>query len=396
MNGRLSVYVRPSACIIGFVHSFIDLSTTRITGELLPNRILILGGTGFIGSHLAAELVRLGHEVTLYSRNPDLSFLDKVHPGTSQRVRCIKGSINDCDMLAKALSEAEIVYHNAAATGVEASAIDSAGFVETNIKGTAVLSSVLRTGQYPVQKIILASSISVYGEGNYFCSSSCGTVRPSLRYDSERFNRSTNWEPVCPKCGGAISPSFTPENAERYGESIYAITKKAQEDLMLSLSHQAGISLVSLRYCTVFGPNQPTTSPYSRFARQLLEGQAPRVYEDGKQSRDFIYISDVVNANIAALSSDVGGFFNIGSGIQTPLIEFLDRLKKSLEQHVSRVLPSPEITGTLCRGDVRHCYADVSKANAQLGISACQDLDSGIEKLASSFSRLETASGTRP
>ena len=361
----------------------------------MPYRILILGGTGFIGSHLAAELVRLGHEVTLYSRNPDLSFLDKVHPGTSQRVRCIKGSINDSDVLAKALSEAEIVYHNAAATGVEASAIDSAGFVETNIKGTAVLSSVLRTGQYPVQKIILASSISVYGEGNYFCPG-CGIVRPSLRYDSERFNRSTNWEPVCPKCGGAISPSFTPENAERYGESIYAITKKAQEDLMLSLSHQAGISLVSLRYCTVFGPNQPTTSPYSRFARQLLEGQAPRVYEDGKQSRDFIYISDVVNANIAALSSDVSGFFNIGSGIQTPLIEFLDRLKKSLEQHVSRSLPSPEITGTLCRGDVRHCYADVSKANAQLSISGCQDLDSGIEKLASSFSRLETASGTRP
>jgi dTDP-L-rhamnose 4-epimerase len=361
----------------------------------LSYRILILGGAGFIGSHLAAELVRLGHEVTIFSRNPNPDALDSVSQGLSQSLRIVRGSLNDAEKLSQLLTGAEVVYHNAAYTGVEASASDPLACVETNIKGTCTLANLLRSGRHSVQKLVLASSISVYGEGNYFCHT-CGTVRPPLRFDRDQFGASKGWDPKCPNCGGIIAPRFTPENADRFGESMYAITKKAQEDLMLSTSHLIDVPFICFRYCTVFGPNQPDSSPYSRFIRLLLEGCAPRVFEDGNQSRDFIYISDVVNANVLPLSQDVSGYFNIGSGVQTPLIEFVDQMRKSLEKHIGRRLPDPEITGTLCRGDVRHCYADVSKAKAELDFSNALDLDSGIERLTSSFSRHQAASGTRP
>jgi dTDP-L-rhamnose 4-epimerase len=344
-------------------------------------RILITGGTGFIGSHLSSSLLELGHEITTLSRSAQFSYVEAFSAGAQNSVHRVAGDASDRDLIQKLVTDCDVVVHNAAAVGVAESALRMRDFVQTNIVGMATIAEVLKAGNHNVQKVILGSSISVYGEGCYDCSK-CGIVRPEIRASMTDINKFGDWNPRCPQCGGQVKPTATPETAERLGESVYAITKKAQEDLLLSTCRLIALPAVILRYCTVYGPGQSATNPYSRIISSMFERRMPTITEDGKQSRDFIHVSDVVNANVLALNDQGKRIqtYNIGSGEQVELADFIFRARDYLSKFVDIDGQYPHISQKLVPGEIRHCEADCSKI-AGLGFKHKIDLETGLASL---------------
>ncbi len=330
-------------------------------------KILITGGMGFIGSHLSAELLRRGHSVTTITRSSNVAYPEAFGKDEEQSLQRVIGDVRDQALLAKLVAGSDVIFHKAAAVGVAASAQHVHDFVNTNIAGTANLVDVLRAGRHQVNKIILGSSISVYGEGNYCCGE-CGIVRPDLRLSQKQIEELNDWNPRCPNCLGHIEPDWTPESASRNGESVYAITKKSQEDLLVSTCRLLGITIVVLRYCTVYGPGQSAGNPYSQFTQMLINGQSPMITEDGLQGRDFIYISDVVSVNVDVLETNLAGinFFNVGSGIQTPLLDFVVQVRERLAAVGHPETAQPHCTGQLVPGEIRYCQADCSAVKKRL------------------------------
>ncbi len=351
-------------------------------------KVLITGGTGFIGSHLAAGLVRDGHSVTAVSRSGSFVHPDLLSKHEQQQVELRIGNICDRHSLEDLVCDADVLFHKAAAVGVAESGRRVRDFMEINVLGTATLVDVLKTANHNLNTIVLGSSISVYGEGNYTCPN-CGIVRPDVRTADPIFERSGDWNPRCPACQQHLTPTWTPENAERRGESIYAISKKTQEDLLVSTCRLMGIRLIILRYCTVFGPGQSSVNPYSRFLRLMLDGGSPTLTEDGLQSRDFIFVDDVVQANIRALRSALSGihYFNVGSSVQTPLSAFVDIARAKLASISEREIAGGTISKQLVPGEIRHCQADCSKMTNELSVHPRIDLEEGIGRLAEWFLR---------
>jgi dTDP-L-rhamnose 4-epimerase len=345
-------------------------------------RILITGGTGFIGSHLSSALLRAGHDITTLSRTAQFSFPGAFDSGEQKGVRNIAGDAGDRDLIQQLVSDCDVIIHNAAAVGVAESALRMREFVQTNIIGMATISEVLRAGGHDVQKLMLGSSISVYGEGCYLCSN-CGIVRPEIRVSMSQIEELKDWNPRCPQCAGHLESTATPETADRLGESVYAITKKAQEDLLLSTCRLIGIPAVVLRYCTVYGPGQSPSNPYSRIISSMFERHVPTISEDGKQSRDFIHVSDVVRANLLVLQSNTKRIetFNIGSGEQVELANFILLARQELEKLVDIGSIVPKISQTLVPGEIRHCDADCSKIEKALGFKHKVDLQTGSASL---------------
>jgi dTDP-L-rhamnose 4-epimerase len=273
-------------------------------------RILVTGGAGFIGSHLVDALLAAGHGVRV------LDALDpQVHGGLRERgewpsylaKECEKvvGDVRDRDALRRALDGIEVLYHQASAVGVGQSMYEIERYVDANTRGTAVLLDVLANEPHTVRKLIVASSMSIYGEGAYRCPTH-GAVYPQLRPESQLDARS--WEMQCPLCGEAVAPLPTTEEKPLYPTSIYAITKRDQEEMCLVVGRAYGIPTVALRYFNVYGPRQALSNPYTGvaaiFSGRLLNDQPPLIYEDGQQSRDFTHVSDIVQANMLALERD--------------------------------------------------------------------------------------------
>lgn len=343
--------------------------------------VLVTGGAGFIGSHITDELIRRGHEVTMFDN------LDpQIHPGGSppaylnKEARFVKGDVRDRDALAAVVTESDVVYHEAGAVGVGQSQYEIERYVDVNIRGTAVLADVLANERHNVGKLIVAASKSSYGEGNYACGK-CGIVRPAIR--TAENVASGRWDPPCPLCGGDVTARPTAEDAELISSSVYAYTKKGQEELALLVGRTYSIPTVSLRYFNVYGPRQSLSNPYSGvaaiFISRLKNDRPPVIYEDGGQTLDFISVHDIVEANMLAMdyADEPAAVFNVGTGRPVSIVEVAEILARVCGKAIE-----PTVTNKFRKGDVRHCYPDVTRAADKLGFEARTAFEKGIRELA--------------
>jgi dTDP-L-rhamnose 4-epimerase len=252
-------------------------------------------------------------------------------------------------------------------------------YTESNVLGTATLLDILTNDRHTVRKVVVAASMSSYGEGVYVCQG-CGVVRPPLRTEEQL--RQGEWELFCPACGRHVTPIGTDETAALECTSVYALTKKVQEEMVLMVCRAYGIPAVALRYFNIYGPRQALSNPYTGvaaiFLGRLKNGQAPLVFEDGNQTRDFVSVHDIARANLLAIMSDKadGETLNVGTGTAVTVAHVAEVLADALG-----VAIQPKIAGRFRKGDVRHCYADASKIRRLLDWQPEVDFAAGIEEL---------------
>ncbi|MEU6121320.1 NAD-dependent epimerase/dehydratase family protein [Streptomyces sp. NPDC047123] len=328
-------------------------------------RVLVTGGAGFIGSHVVEALAARGHEPVVFDVREDAG-----------------ADVRDGDAVRGALSGVDAVCHQAAMVGLGNGFADAAEYVSRNDLGTAVLLGAM--AESGVRRLVLAGSMVVYGEGRYACERH-GVVRPGPRAVHDL--AAGRFEPTCPACGAALTPGLVGEDAPVDPRNVYATTKLAQEHLAAAWARSTDASAVSLRYHNVYGPRMPRDTPYagvaSFFRSSLARGEAPRVFEDGAQRRDFVHVRDVAAANVAALedSSGDGGalrLYNTGSGLPHTVGEMARALSAACGG------PAPVVTGEYRLGDVRHITADSSRLRADLGWKAEVGFQEGMVEFAGS------------
>jgi dTDP-L-rhamnose 4-epimerase len=345
----------------------------------VPMQILITGGAGFIGSHLADDLIRAGNRVrVLDTLSPQVHGADVARPAyLHSDVELIRGDVRDAAAVRRALSGVDAVYHFAAAVGVGQSMYEVEAYTSTNTVGTAVLMEALIAR--PVQRLVVASSMSVYGEGLY--TRSDGRVVPGHERPVEQLRRA-QWE-LNDVDGSPLTPRATREDKVPALASVYALSKYDQERLCLMLGRAYGIPTVALRFFNVYGTRQALSNPYTGvlaiFGSRLLNGHSPIVFEDGLQKRDFVNVRDVVRACVLALESRaaVDRAINVGSGEAHSVVEIADLLAAVLGVDLE-----PEVSGKYRVGDVRHCYADITLAHETLGYTPQVPLAAGLVELA--------------
>jgi dTDP-L-rhamnose 4-epimerase len=345
----------------------------------LARTVLITGGAGFIGSHLADELLAHGYSVrALDSLSPQVHGSDGARPTyLSSEVELIAGDVRDPDSVTKALRGIDAVYHFAAAVGVGQSMYEISRYTQINNLGTAVLLEVLI--QQPVSRLIVASSMSIYGEGLYVGPD--GRAWTGVERTPQQL-KARDWEPRSP-AGESLTPVPTPESKPPSVASIYALGKYDQERMCLLVGAAYGIATVALRFFNVYGPRQALSNPYTGalaiFAARLLNGSRPLVFEDGRQRRDFVYITDVATAARLALEVEdaKGHVFNVGSGEHSTIGEIAERMGRLL----GRDNLVPEISEKYRVGDIRHCFADIGLAQAVMGFAPAVNLETGLTKL---------------
>ena len=333
--------------------------------------VLITGGCGFIGSHLADELLRSGSRVRVLD-----SLVEQVHEEAGRpayldpSVELVLGDVRDGALVRKALKGVDCVVHLAARVGVGQSMYEIAEYAAANTAGTGVLLEALL--DRPVGRLVVASSMSVYGEGLYL--EPDGTPVVDVRRSRAQLERG-EWEP-----GRDLEPVPTPEAKPPSLTSVYALTKYDQERLCLLFGEAYGVPTIALRFFNVYGPRQALSNPYTGvlaiFASRLLNGRPPLVYEDGLQRRDFVSVYDVARACRLALESEATGVVNVGSGRSVTVLEIARLLGDALDSDVE-----PVVTGKFRTGDIRHCFADVSAARELLGYEPQVELEDGIAEL---------------
>lgn len=347
----------------------------------MSKQILITGGAGFIGSHLARELLRAGYRVRVLD---NLSV--QVHGAGRKRpayldpeIEMLVGDVRDSGTVKRALKGVDAVYHFVAAVGVGQSMYQVCEYTSVNNLGTAVLLEALI--EKPVPRLIVASSMSIYGEGLYRAADGSPHSHAERRLEALRAG---DWE-VRDESGEPLQPIPTPETKEPSLASIYALSKFDQERMCLMIGRAYGIKTVALRFFNVFGPNQALSNPYTGvlaiFASRLLNGKPPVIFEDGLQQRDFVSVYDVARGCRLALEAPgaPGHVFNIGSGHRYTIRTVAQRMARSLGKDHLR----PEVTGQYRIGDIRHCFADITRARDILGYRPRVSLEQGLVDLAS-------------
>jgi len=342
-------------------------------------KILVTGGAGFIGSHLVDALVAAGHQVRILD-----SLVPQVHTSgrpahINSSAEFLQGDLCEDGMLDRALNGIEAVYHEAAEVGVGQSMYEIQRYVRGNDLATAALLEAIVERRGKIRKLIVASSMSIYGEGAY--RDLAGEVfYPKIRPASQLAEHA--WEMQSSETGETLMPMGTPEDKPLFPTSIYAVTKQDQEQFCLIVGRAYGIPTVALRYFNVYGTRQALSNPYTGvcaiFSSRLLNDQAPVIYEDGEQMRDFVHVSDIVQANLLALETDRADYeaVNVGTGVPTSINKITGMLSVGLGKRID-----PEIVGKYREGDIRHCYADISKARELLGYEPKVRIEDGIPEL---------------
>ncbi len=343
--------------------------------------VLVTGGAGFIGSHTADVLHAASHRVRVFD-----SLDRQVHEGQAwpaylrDDVERIHGDVRDRSAVASALEGIDAVVYLAAAVGVAQSMYEVQRYVEVNSGGMAVLLDLLVTTTHRVRKLVVASSMSLYGEGACRCPR-CGPCAVDLRPESQLTRR--DWSVRCPDCHAETAPLPTPESQRLRPSSVYAISKRDHEELALAVGRAYDIPTVALRYFNAYGARQSLSNPYNGIAAiiasRLLSGQPPILFEDGLQTRDFVHVSDIARANQLALetSGADGLTVNVGSGRGLSLHHVATILSNALGVQVL-----PEVTQQYRPGDVRHCYADLTLARERLGFEPAVLPENGLADLA--------------
>ncbi len=347
---------------------------------MTTKRILVTGGAGFIGSHLVDALVAAGHAVDVvdnlepqvHKKKPDY-----LNPKATYRFEDVRRD----GVLEPLLRDTEVVVHLAAMVGVGQSMYQITRYVDANVGGTAKLLQLLADGKHGVKKVLVASSMSIYGEGAYRCKDH-GVVAPGLRDEAQLAKK--DWEVHCPECGEVLKPIPTPEAKPLETNSVYAVTKRDQEELCLAVGRAYGLPTVALRFFNVYGPRQSLDNPYTGvaaiFQSRIKNGQSPVVFEDGRQTRDFVSVHDIAHACVLAIERTSADYraVNVGTGKATSILDVANVL---LALYRSKVRPTVE--NKFRAGDVRHCVADIANARRLLGYEPTVAFEAGMKELVS-------------
>lgn len=342
-------------------------------------KILVTGGAGFIGSFLVDELINCGYMVRILDNLEEQVHQGKEPKYLNKKAKLIRGDVRNYSDLKKAVKGIDAIFHLASTVGVGQSNYQIKKYVDSNILGTANLLDLLVNTKHQVKKLITISSMTGYGEGNYKCNK-CGVVRPPLRGVAQLSKK--DWNLYCPNCGRKVFPIPTDETALDFPNSIYGFTKKAQQDMALIIGKLYDLPVVVLRGFNVYGPRQSLSNPYTGvtaiFISRLKNNQPCVVYEDGLQTRDFISVHDMVEAFILALEKDEADYqiFNIGSGSGTTILEVAETLFKLLGK--SNLI---QVNQDFRKNDIRHCFADITKAKKILGWKPKITLEQGLKEL---------------
>ncbi len=345
-------------------------------------RVLITGGAGFIGSHLADRLLEKGFEVrVLDNLDPQVHGQGAGRPEyLNGSVELVVGDIRDHEAVSKALDHVDLLVHFAAAVGVGQSMYRMEHYTSVNALGASVVLEEAVRKRESIGKMLVASSMSIYGEGLYRCGE-CGNFAPSLRPDSQLSRH--QWEVVCPDCGGVATPLPVPESKPLHPTSIYAVNKRDHEEMFLAAGHAYKIPATALRFFNVYGTRQSLSNPYTGvaaiFASRILNDKPPVIFEDGLQSRDFIHVRDLTRACAISLESDSTDFqvLNVGTGMPTTILDVARAIEKGLGRNVGEYT----IRNQFRAGDIRHCFADISRISQLIGFSPEVSFQDGMTEL---------------
>jgi len=346
--------------------------------------ILITGGAGFIGSNLALKLISKGYTVTvldnlskqIHGENPVET--SPLYISIKDKVNFINGTVTSESDWAKAIQDQDAIVHLAAETGTGQSMYNIQHYVDTNIGGTALMWEILTNRRHNVKKVVVAASRAIYGEGKYNCVEH-GVVYPLSRLDVDMSKGDFNVK--CPICSKNVELLATTEDSAIHPTSVYGFTKQAQEELSMISGKSLDIPVVTYRYQNVYGPGQSLSNPYtgilSIFSTIIKNGNDISIFEDGEESRDFVYIDDIVEATILGLEKEEANFesFNVGTGVCTDVMTVANTLVKYL-----KIPTKIQITGNYRLGDIRSNYADLSKINSLLGFVSSITFDEGISR----------------
>lgn len=347
--------------------------------------VLITGGAGFIGSNLALKLIAKGYQVTvldnlspqIHGENPTET--SPLYLSIKDKVKFIHGTVTSKVDWEEALKGQDAIVHYAAETGTGQSMYEVEKYVDVNINGTALMLNLLVNGDYGVKKVVVASSRSIYGEGKYI-SKELGAVYPTQR--TAEFMGNGDFEVKYPN-SSELTLVGTDEESKIHPSSVYGITKQNQEQMVLTVCPTIGIAGVAFRYQNVYGPGQSLKNPYtgilSIFSTQIKNGNAINIFEDGKESRDFVYIDDVVDATILGLEKEEANnqVFNVGTGVAIDVLTVANELVKNYDVEVPIT-----VSGNYRLGDIRHNYADLTKINRLLGFQPEVSFEQGLKRFA--------------
>ena len=339
-------------------------------------RVTVTGGAGFIGSHLVDLLIEKGYRVLVVD-----SLERQVHHGKkpsylNKKAKYIFDRCEKKDVLKEYIPKTDILIHLAASVGVGQSMYQIKKYVKGNTYATASILEYLSCHRHKIKKILVASSMSIYGEGKYYCSKD-GVFNPQIR--TEKQLSAGNWDYKCPSCGKNLVPIATSEDKPLYPTSIYAVTKRDQEEMVHIIGKAYNIPTVALRFFNVYGSRQSLSNPYTGvlaiFASRLLNNHSPVIYEDGNQTRDFINVSDLVQGILLAMENDSANCrsINLGTGIATSV-----KMIATIMQHHIRKDGEITITNRFRNGDIRHCFADITLAKKLLGFKPKIRLKNGL------------------
>jgi len=342
--------------------------------------ILVTGGAGYIGSHLVDALVAREYSVTvLYNLEPQVHRSGGWPSYANPKAKYVKGDVRDRSVFEPLVLGSQAVVHFGAAVSVGQSMYQVDRYVDVNTRGTALLLDILVNTKHKVEKVLVASSIGVYGEGAYECATH-GPVAPTIRPEQQLAAR--DWEQHCPQCGRHARSVPTPEDKALYRDNIYSMTKYHQEEMVLLIGKTYGIPSVAPRFFNVYGPRQSLSNPYAGVAAiwlsRLLNGKQPIVFEDGGQLRDFVSIHDVVDCLVLMLEKPGADYLpvNVGSGETITILEIARLLARLLGSSIE-----PQITQTGRKFDIRHNTADITRARQTLGFTPKVPLDQGFSEL---------------